>query len=70
MTREEDEMAEGYRDGRDLSAPEPSSNRSHSYRHGFAVRRAEVLSNGKASLAPAHELRRAAETALFKDREA
>lgn len=31
-----DEMVQGYMDGYDLSAPEPSSNRSHSYRHGFA----------------------------------
>lgn len=31
-----DEMVQGYRDGFDLSAPEPTANRSHSYRHGFA----------------------------------
>jgi hypothetical protein len=30
------EMVEGYRDGLDLSSPEPSLNRSRSYRHGFA----------------------------------
>jgi len=30
------EMIEGYRDGLDLDAPEPSTNRSASYRHGFA----------------------------------
>jgi hypothetical protein len=31
-----DEMTEGYMDGFDLDNPEPSSNRSHCYRHGFA----------------------------------
>ena len=30
------EMIEGYMDGLDLNTPEPSANRSHSYRHGFA----------------------------------
>lgn len=30
------EMIEGFKDGYDLNAPEPSANRSHSYRHGFA----------------------------------
>ena len=30
------EMIEGFKDGYDLDAPEPSANRSHSYRHGFA----------------------------------
>jgi len=36
-----DDMIEGYKDGRDLTAPVPSANRSRSYRHGFAVGRAE-----------------------------
>lgn len=31
-----DEMVQGYMDGLDLSSPEPSANRSRSYRHGFA----------------------------------
>jgi hypothetical protein len=31
-----DDMVEGYKDGFDLDAPEPSANRSASYRHGFA----------------------------------
>lgn len=35
------EMIQGYLDGRNLSAPEPSGNRSMSYRHGFKVGRAE-----------------------------
>lgn len=29
------EMIEGFMDGYNLSNPEPSENRSHSYRHGF-----------------------------------
>ena len=30
-----DEMVQGFRDGYDITAPEPSANRSASYRHGF-----------------------------------
>jgi hypothetical protein len=33
------EMVEGFRDGYDLSAPEPLANRSASYRHGFMAAR-------------------------------
>ena len=36
-----DEMIQGYMDGFDLDIPEPSSNRSESYRHGFANGRAD-----------------------------
>lgn len=36
-----EEMVTGYMDGYDLDAPEPSANRSHSYRHGFMVGRSE-----------------------------
>lgn len=35
------DMIDGYVDGRDLNAPAPSNNRSRSYHHGFAVGRAE-----------------------------
>jgi hypothetical protein len=35
------DMLEGYHDGLDLSSPEPSANRSHSYRHGFANGRSD-----------------------------
>lgn len=37
-----DDMIEGYRDGRDPDSPEPSANRSASYRHGHAVGRSEI----------------------------
>jgi hypothetical protein len=33
--RADDEMVEGYRDGRDANNPEPNANRSKAYRHGF-----------------------------------
>lgn len=36
-----DEMVRGYLDGFDLSSPEPSANRSHSYRHGFMAGRSD-----------------------------
>lgn len=36
------DMIEGYRDGRDPDSPEPSANRSASYRHGHAVGRSEL----------------------------
>ncbi len=35
MNRAQDEMVEGYMDGLDASNPEPSTNRSAAYRHGF-----------------------------------
>jgi hypothetical protein len=38
----EQEFCDGYRDGRDRFAPEPSDNRSDAYRHSFAVGRAEL----------------------------
>lgn len=58
------EMVEGYRDGYDLNAPEPSANRSHSYRHGFAVGRAEK----RREKLPNHRtLSEAADAAMAKD---
>lgn len=59
----EDEFVEGYLDGRDVDAPEPSSNRSHSYRHSFMVGRAEVA--GKPI--PAHVSRLDAFVAKWRD---
>jgi len=63
MTDTMDEFMLGYIDGGDLNAPEPSANRSHSYRHSFAVRRAEM--HGKPF--PANLSRENATTALLKD---
>jgi hypothetical protein len=38
-------MVQGFMDGYDISAPEPSANRSESYRHGFMVGRGEKTGN-------------------------
>ena len=35
MANANDEMVQGFLDGYDLTAAEPSANRSASYRHGF-----------------------------------
>lgn len=44
-----DEMLEGYRDGLNPDNPEPSANRSHSYRHGFANGRDDLRKRPHAS---------------------
>lgn len=36
------ECMAGYCDGLDATTPEPSANRSASYRHGFACARADI----------------------------
>lgn len=38
----DDEFVDGYIDGRNPTTPEPSGNRSHRYRHSFAIGRAEI----------------------------
>lgn len=35
LNRAQDEMVEGYMDGRDPDNPKPSANRSAAYKHGF-----------------------------------
>lgn len=60
-----DEMVEGFRDGYDMTAPEPSANRSHSYRHGFANGRDDRAGKPRASYA---ELVRMAHLAMELDR--
>ncbi len=59
----EQEFTDGYRDGRDPDAPEPSANRSHAYRHSFAVGRAELANRPR----PAWESRINAAEAEAKD---
>lgn len=59
-----DEMAAGYLDGLDPTSPEPSDNRSHSYRHGFANGR-DDRANGPRTTAD--ELRRQARLAMDLD---
>ena len=60
----EDEMVEGYLDGFNLSSPEPSDNRSFSYRHGFANGRDDRAGKPRAL---ASILREEAEIAIAKD---
>jgi hypothetical protein len=59
-----DEMVEGYRDGRKLDNPEPSTNRSDSYRHGFANGRDDRAGSPRA---PAAMLRSMADKAIADD---
>lgn len=61
-----EDMLEGFRDGYDLTAPEPSSNRSASYRHGFMCGRLDkglIKRNGRT----ADDLRQLADLAMAKD---
>jgi hypothetical protein len=66
MTRTEamQEMLEGYMDGLLPGNPEPSGNRSHSYRHGFANGRDDWR---RMPRAPAEHNRKAAEKAIVAD---
>lgn len=62
----DEEISEGYRDGRNPDSPEPSTNRSHSYRHGFANGRDDM---NKRPRATADFLRAAAIAAASADEE-
>jgi hypothetical protein len=62
----ESEMLQGYLDGLNLDNPNPSSNRSHSYRHGFANGRDDRRKKPRAS---ASTLREWADDAIEKDLE-
>jgi hypothetical protein len=66
MTRRtaNDEMVQGYLDGFDADNPEPSANRTHSYRHGFANGRDDLRGKPRAT---AVELRQQAEVAMLLD---
>jgi len=63
MSLADQEFSEGYRDGRDPASPEPNDNRSHAYRHSFAVGRAELAGHPL----PADRSRREAAEAQSKD---
>jgi hypothetical protein len=67
MSEANAEMIEGYKDGYDLNAPEPSANRSHSYRHSFQIGRAEKM---KLPLPTYQQLERRAELAILADAQA
>lgn len=64
-TAHDRERVDGYRDGRDPEAPEPSENRSASYRHGFKVGRAELAR--EPAFGSAAEARRRAAAAEAED---
>jgi hypothetical protein len=59
-----DEMVEGFMDGYDLTAPEPSGNRSASYRHGFMCAR---IDKGQISSPGFEALNRMADEAMEAD---
>ena len=59
-----DEMVQGFMDGYDLTAPEPSGNRSNSYRHGFMCGR---IDKGQIASPGADKLRRMADEAMDAD---
>jgi hypothetical protein len=59
-----DEMVEGYLDGLKPDNPEPSANRSHSYRHGFANGRDDIAHSPRL---PAQVLRLLADQAVRDD---
>jgi hypothetical protein len=64
LSTPEREMLLGYMDGFNLDNPEPSENRSHSYRHGFANGRDD---RNRSPRAFASTLREHAEAAKLKD---
>jgi hypothetical protein len=59
-----DEMVQGYMDGLDLDSPEPSANRSASYRHGFANGRDDRRGKPRASF---EAIRNAGDIAMLED---
>ena len=61
--RAEDEMVEGYYDGRRPDSPEPSGNRSRAYRHGFQSGRDDLALKPSAPYA----VRRAQAEEIIKD---
>jgi hypothetical protein len=63
-TEAEQDMMSGFLDGYDMTAPEPSANRSHSYRHGFANGRDDRAKKPRAS---AQWLRARAEACIAAD---
>lgn len=70
MPKANAEMIQGFLDGYDPNNPEPSENRSHSYRHGFRAGRNDIRKN--AEDAPFYgltvdEIRRMADEAMEKD---
>lgn len=65
MSWAEEDMTQGYMDGMDLSSPEPSGNRSRSYRHGFLNGRADRA--GKIAWGSLQQARDAAAACISAD---
>jgi hypothetical protein len=61
MSEAENDMVDGYRDGRQRDSMEPGQNRSEAYRFGFANGRDDLTKNPRA---PAEILRAEAERIL------
>lgn len=61
------EMIEGYNDGRNADSPEPNANRSQSYRHGFLAGRADLLGPKKAHGLSFDEMTSRADKAMDAD---
>lgn len=61
----DEERFQGYVDGGDPDAPEPGANRSHSYRHGFAVARSDQA--GEPAFGTAQRARELSAVAEAKD---
>lgn len=64
MSWAEDDMTQGYMDGFDRDAPEPSDNRSRSYRHGFANARDDLRGKPRST---AQDLREIAQQCIDAD---
>ncbi len=60
-----DDMVQGYLDGLDRDCPEPSDNRSASYRHGFRNGRDDIL--GRPPRASYKAICEAADRAMNED---
>lgn len=61
------EMIDGYNDGRNADSPESSANRSESYRHGFLAVRADLLGPQKAHGLSFDEMTKRAEASMQAD---
>ena len=66
MAGANDAIIEGYIDGSDLDNPEPSGNRSYSYRHGFAIGRFDKA--GQPAFGNAASAQQLADEAMAKDK--
>lgn len=66
MPEANDEMVRGFLDGYNLDCPEPSANRSRSYRHGFMCGRRDKNPSAAPNMT-FDELSRMADEAMAED---